>query len=128
MSNDMTKTAGTGLENTRQRALYRPLADIYETEGGVFVVVELPGVAAESVEVTLEKRVLTIRGRLPETPRSGYRQVHAEYGEGDFERAFTLSEDVDQDRMSADYRLGVLTLELPKAAPAKPKKIQVRTA
>ena len=106
----------------------RPLADIVETPEGVTLMLEMPGVAAEDVDVTLEKRVLTVRGRVHPTAPEKLQLTHAEYGEGDYERAFTLSDDFDHDRIGAEVSQGVLTLTLPRAAEAKPKKIEVKAA
>ncbi|TVS15859.1 MAG: Hsp20/alpha crystallin family protein [Gammaproteobacteria bacterium] len=117
-----------GLEQTRPRRVYRPLADIYETDSGIVLSLEMPGVPADGVEVTLEKRVLTIRGRAGVKRPETYRQIYAEYGEGDYERSFTLSADIDAERINAVCRHGVLTLELPKAEEAKPRQINVRAA
>ncbi len=134
MATEITKSGGDvaresdAPERTRDRVVYRPLTDIYEAGDSVYVVVEMPGVEPDSVDVTLEKGVLTIRGRAPETPREGFRRVHAEYGEGDYERAFTLSDDIDRNALSAEFKHGVLTLRLPKAAAAQPQKIEVRAS
>ncbi|HDZ73570.1 MAG TPA: Hsp20/alpha crystallin family protein [Aurantimonas coralicida] len=115
-------------EATRASVVYRPMTDIFETEDHVVLVTDMPGVGAGDVEVTLERRVLTLRGHVEPPAPEGYRQVYAEYGVGDFERVFTLSEDIDQDRISANQKDGVLTLELPKAASVKPKKITIKVA
>ena len=117
-----------GAEQTRPRPVFRPLADIFETPRGVTLVLEMPGVRAEGVEVTLEKRVLTIRGSSSVARPDSYRRIYAEYGEGDYERSFTLSEDIDAERIEATCKHGVLTLELPKAQEAKPRQINVRAA
>lgn len=116
------------LEQTRPRPVFRPVADIFETPRGVTLVLEMPGVRAEGVEVTLEKRVLTIRGRSRVARPDSYRRIYAEYGEGDYERSFSLSEDIDAERIEATCKHGVLTLELPKAQEAKPRQINVRAA
>lgn len=117
-----------GGEATRARRLFRPRADIYETVDKIVVVAEMPGVAPENVDVTLERRMLTIRGHAPEDTHEGYRQIYAEYQAGDYERSFTISEDIDQDRIKATQQDGVLTLELPKAEKAKARKIEVKSA
>lgn len=117
-----------GSEATRIRSVYRPRADIYETDDKVVLSLEMPGVAPDDFDITLERRVLTIHGRTPEDRHDGYRQVYAEYDVGDYERAFTLSESIDPERIEAEHRDGVLTVMLPKAEPAKAKKIQVKTA
>ena len=114
-----------GGETTKNRPVYRPVTDIYETESGVIVIAEMPGVAPDNVDITLERRVLTIRGQGVGERPMGYRPAYAEYGEGDYERVFTVSEDIDQDQIKATHKDGVLTLQLPKAGPAKAKKIKV---
>ncbi len=106
--------------------IYRPVTDIVETDQGVTLYMEMPGVTSENVDITLEKRILTIRGRTnPPTPEK-LNLVYAEYGAGDYERAFTLSEDFDPDRIEAAMHNGVLTVTLPHAEAAKPKKIAVK--
>lgn len=112
-------------ETTRRAPVWRPLTDIVETPEGVMLMVEMPGVGPDDVEVTLEKRVLTIRGRSRAGEPGGLRPVHAEYEPGDYERAFTLSEDFDGDRIEARMKDGVLTLRLPRAEMAQPKAIKV---
>ncbi len=72
--------------------------------------------------------MLTIRGRLAAEAHAGYRRIHVEYGEGDYERAFSLSEEIDRDRIEASHKDGVLTLKMPKAEAAKTRKIKVRSA
>ena len=116
------------LEQTRPRPVFRPVADIFETRRGVTLVLEMPGVRAEGVEVTLEKRVLTIRGRSSVARPDSYRRIYAEYGEGDYERSFSLSEDIAAENIEATCKHGVLTLDLPKAQEAKPRQINVRAA
>ncbi len=133
MSTEMTKVkeqtpAETGVETTRNRPLWRPLTDIVETRDGVVLMVELPGVAAEHVDVSLEKRVLTIRARSSVSGPEKLRLVHAEYEPGDYERAFTLSEDFDAERIEAEVRNGVLSLRLPRSAASQPKTIKVKSA
>jgi len=116
------------IESARGANIYRPAADICETETGVVIAIDMPGVGPEDVEITLEKRVLSIRGRGRQTRPEGYTPVYAEYGEGDYERAFSLSEEIDAAGIKAAVNGGVLMLELPKVEPAKPKRIKVKAA
>ncbi len=118
---DAPETAGGG-------RIYRPLTDICETDQGVSMMIEMPWVAAGAVEITLENRGLTIRGKVEPMRPENLELAYAEYGEGDFERAFTLSEDFDPDRIEAEMRGGVLTLTLPRAPEAQPKRIPVKGA
>ena len=133
MSTEVTKApeqtpAETSAEPARARRVWRPLADIVETKEGVTLMLELPGVAAEDVDVALEKRVLTIRARSTVASPERLRLVHAEYEPGDYERAFTLSDDFDAEKIEAELKNGVLTLRLPRAEAAQPKTIKVRAA
>lgn len=132
MSTEMTETAdktpADTPETTRGGRVYRPLTDIVETPDGVTLMLEMPGVAAEDVDVTLEQRVLTIRGAVRETQPEKLQLAYAEYGEGDFERAFTMSDDFDADRIEAQVSHGVLSVTLPRAPEAKPKKITVKAS
>lgn len=132
MTNDMNqtvdKTEAETPETTTGGRIYRPLADIAETENGVTLILEMPGVSAENVDVTLEKRVLSIRGKVEATSPEKLQLSYAEYGEGDYERSFTLSDDFDPEKIEASVTNGVLTLSLPRAAEAQPKKIAVTAA
>ncbi|PTQ66518.1 Hsp20/alpha crystallin family protein [Celeribacter persicus] len=132
MTNDMThtadKTSTETPETTTGRRIYRPLTDIVETADGMTLMLEMPGVTAEDVDITLEKRVLTIRGKVHTTQPEKLQLAYAEYGEGDFERAFTMSDDFDPDKIGAQLSNGVLTLTLPRAAEAQPKKITVKAS
>lgn len=132
MNTDMTqtpeKTPAETPETTTGGRIYRPLADIVETDEGVTLMLEMPGVAPDDVDVTLEQRVLTIRGKVRATRPEKLQLAHAEYGEGDFERSFTLSDDFDPEKIGASVSLGVLTVTLPRAAEAKPRKIAVTAA
>lgn len=119
---------GNGTEPARSGLRYLPDTDIYETDDHMVLVADMPGVVPDDVDITLERRVLTIRGRIATPVHEGYRRFRTEYGEGDFERAFTLSQEIDRDRIEADYRNGVLMVKLPKAESAKTKKIEVKAA
>lgn len=132
MTNEVTKTTdktpADAPETTTGGRIYRPLTDIVETPEGVTLMVEMPGVAPDDVDITLEKRVLTLRGKVQPTQPEKLQLAYAEYGEGDFERAFTLSDDFDSDKIDAALSHGVLTLKLPRAAEAQPKKITVKAS
>lgn len=132
MSNAMTqtgdKTPVAAPETTSGARLYLPLTDIVETEDGVTLMLDMPGVAPDEVDVTLEQRVLTIRGRVYPAQPEKLQLAFAEYGEGDYERTFTLSDDFDSDKIEASLVNGVLTVTLPRAAEAKPKRIAVKAS
>ncbi len=114
-------------ERTRQRRVYVPRADIYETRDDVVVTADVPGVDEKSVDITLEKNVLTINAYPADYQPEGYSLVYSEYGVGDYQRRFVISNEIDQEKIEASVKNGVLHLRLPKAGPAKARKISVRT-
>lgn len=116
-----------GTERTRNRPVYAPRVDIVETEDALEIFADMAGVTKDSVEVTLEQRVLSIRGRGDLSLPGDLAPLYLEYQPGDYERAFTLSDAVDPAGIEARVRSGVLHLKLPKTGPAKRQRIQVRT-
>lgn len=116
----------TGAERTRDRLVFVPRADVYETVEAIFVVADVPGVDKNSLDITLEKDVLTINGYVEPAYPEGHNLAHCEYRVGDFVRAFTLGDQIDQDGIEATVRNGVLRVRLPKVAEATPRKIAVK--
>jgi len=103
-----------------------PATDVVEDAEGVRIVVELPGVNPETVNVSLENQVLSISGDKPATPASDEARTHRfERSVGHFERSFRLGDTVDPSRVNARHEHGVLTLTLPRAEQAKPRKIEI---
>jgi HSP20 family protein len=120
------QTAERG-ERAARRPVFLPSADIYETRDNIVVLAEMPGVAPDGVDITLERRLLTIRGRSAANEHTGYQRVYSECANGDYERVFTLSENIDRDRIAATLKDGVLHLVLPKAESAKARKIELKS-
>jgi HSP20 family protein len=117
----------TGREDTRSQERYiTPPVDIYETVVGLVVKADLPGVAKENMDVRVENNLLTIRGKAAHAAPGD--PIYREYGLVNFFRQFELNERVDQQQISAELKHGVLTLNLPKAEEAKPRKIDVKLA
>jgi HSP20 family molecular chaperone IbpA len=114
-------------ERTRDRKAFVPRTDIYEDGESIVIVADLPGVAEEALEITLEKGVLTIDGAVELNAPEGYTLAYAEYEVGDYQRSFKLSNQIDQAKIEATFKDGVLRLTLPKIGPAKTKKIAVKT-
>ena len=112
-------------ERTRQRKAYLPDVDIIERKDDIVIMADMPGVDETSVSVTLEKNVLSINGKVDFDPPKEHRLAAHEYGVGDYERSFTLSSEIDRDRIQASVKNGMLRLVLPKAAAARPRTIQV---
>ena len=115
---------GEPVERTRERPVHAPRTDIYETEDEVVLVADMPGVDEKSIDITLERNVLTILGRTQDVAPEGYRLAYAEFERGDFQRAFALSNQADPNGIQASIQDGVLRVSVPKAKPAL-KKITV---
>ena len=114
-----------GAERTRARLAFVPRVDIYETDDAIVVVADMPGVDENALDITLENRVLTVKGYVdPEWPEN-HTLAYAEYRVGDYERSFTLTDAVDQAGIEATAKDGVLRVLLPKARP-ETRKIAVR--
>ena len=113
-------------DNGTQRRVFAPRSDVYETDEAIVVIAEMPGADQASVNITLEKNVLTINGQAKNSVPEGYRLALGEYGSGDYERRFALSQAVDRDEITASVKDGILTLTLPKAKEAQPRSIKVK--
>lgn len=118
-------TTPHGTERTHSRKVYVPHVDIVENETALVLIADLPGVDLGGVDVTVEKNVLTLHGRIADDAPAGYKQSYEEYGLGDYERSFTLSNEVDRDGIEASIKDGVLRLTLPKLKQAASRKISV---
>jgi HSP20 family protein len=114
-----------GEESTRPTRAFMPTADIFETEEALTVVLEMPGVSKENVDINVEEGVLTVEGRIDFQKYQGMRPVYSEYNVGPYRRSFRVSSQIDQDKISAEMQDGVITLTLPKAEKAKPRRIKV---
>jgi len=112
-------------EHTRPGRTYPPNVDILETDQGLRLWADLPGVDQSSIDVELVDDVITIRGRVSTAEYENLRPVYTEYNVGNYEARFRLSSTIDGARISAKLANGVLELELPKVAAAKPRKIEI---
>lgn len=123
-SDALTKTQQTEVTRRGQEEhFYQPAADVLETADSVILKLDMPGVGKDNVDITVDKDLLTVVGRAaPETPgQAVYRETHV----GDYRRQFTLSTDLDPNKVTATMTAGVLTLEIGKAERAKPRKIEI---
>ncbi len=119
---EVEKTQG---EATYEGPFFSPDVDIHATEDKLILLADMPGVAREDLEIDLREGVLTLLGRVGEAPE-GFQLVREEYRVGGFTRRFTLSDDIDGERIEASLKDGVLRLVLPKAEKALPRRIEVR--
>jgi HSP20 family protein len=114
------------VERTRSTTVYTPDVDILEKDDSIMVLADMPGVDQSSVDITLEKDVLSIYARVePEVPEK-HQLLHAEYGVGDYQRSFTISNEIDREKIEATVKNGVLRLVLPKAKASQTRKIAVQ--
>ena len=105
--------------------IFTPPADIYETKDDVQLYLDLPGADPATLDVTLDRRILAVSCRSMPWRPEGYMLVAAEYQDGSYERSFVLSDNLDADKVEANFRDGVLRLRVPKSAPSPAKKISV---
>ena len=112
-------------ETTTPARVFVPVTDIFETLEALTVVLEMPGVDRDSVEASVENDVLTIEGQIDFTKYEAMRPVYTEYNVGHYARSFEISDRIDQSKISAEIKDGVVTIVLPKGEQAKPRKIQV---
>jgi HSP20 family molecular chaperone IbpA len=114
-----------GTERIQARRVFVPQVDILESEQALLLVADMAGVDENGVDVTVEKNILTITGAVVSEVPAGYKLSHEEYGVGDYERSFTLPNEIDRDGIQATIKEGVLKLTLPKAKQALSKKVTV---
>ncbi|MGE5190950.1 MAG: Hsp20/alpha crystallin family protein [Deltaproteobacteria bacterium] len=110
-----------------ERGLFTPPIDIYETEEGLVLVADLPGVSVRTLDLQVQDNKLTLLGRVANPAPTNARLLHKEYEEGDFLRSFILSENVDHERVTARLNNGVLEVVLPHETKSTPRRIQVNT-
>jgi HSP20 family molecular chaperone IbpA len=113
-------------EGTRGARYYRPFVDIVETSEELTIRADVPGVKSDAIEIDFEDGVLTIRGKVAPRYGENINFLAREYGVGDFHRTFQVSEQINAAGIHAECADGVLTVHLPKAEAAKPRKIEVK--
>jgi len=111
---------------THSRQCLVPKTDIYETKKEIALLADIPGANEKTVNITLEKNVLSINAFIDPVPSSGSDLSYAEYEEGDYHRIFHLSDEIQRDKIDATVSDGVLRLHLPKSEGALAKKIAVQ--
>jgi HSP20 family molecular chaperone IbpA len=114
------------IETTRNVRTFVPRVDIFENGNNVVLLADMPGVDENSVDITLEKNILTIHGYTSPQAPDNFEPAYAEYRFGDYERTFALSDEVDREKIEATVKNGVLRLVMPKAEAAKTRKITVK--
>jgi HSP20 family molecular chaperone IbpA len=133
MSNEIVRENGlnddanpTDADEPDEHYVFTPPIDIYETDDGLGLKADLPGVSAEILELQVQDNKLTLFGRVAPVAPKDARLLHQEYEIGDYLRSFILSDEVDHDRITAKLNNGVLEIVLPQAAKSEPRRIQVK--
>ena len=119
------KEVATSEEATRSARYYVPGTDIHESDDALDIAMEVPGVARDGVEVTLEKDILKVTAQVDFANYEGLEPIYTEYEVGHFQRSFSLSSKIDQGAISARVENGVLHLHLPKTREAASRRISV---
>lgn len=113
-------------EETREHERYlTPAVDIFETDEGLTLLADVPGLSRENLNLDIDKGVLTIEGSADSESAAG--QLFGEFSVAGYYRQFRLPDSIDPDRTEAELKNGVLTLKMHKAEAAKPKKIAIKT-
>ena len=112
-------------ERTVPGRYYTSVTDIYETDNGLMIVMEMPGVTKERVTIDLQGDVLRIEGQIDFSQYKGMEPVYTEYNIGHFVRTFGLPSKIDREKIAAQLEDGVLTLTLPKVLEAQPRRISI---
>ena len=130
MSSSLTTTAPevVGRQAGAEPALtYQPHVDVCDTGSGLTIRADIPGASAESIDVAFEDGVLAVHAKVPARELQG-RVLRQEYGIGDYRRSFRLGDGFDGAGITAEYRRGVLAIDVPRLAAVRPRRVEVRVA
>ena len=124
--NNVQNCCGSEVKS-REVQYLTPRVDLLEDKEGVTLLLDLPGVSEGGLDLTVERGVLTVLGRRQLVAPNGTELRHSEFSEGVYRRSFTLSEELDGEKVDAELKHGVLSLRIPKSERGKPKRIQIKT-
>lgn len=123
---EVQKPASLTREATRTQERYQaPAIDIFETEDGLILVADVPGLTRDDLEINFDQGVLTLEGKATEGPAG--EGLFREFSVTGYYRQFRIPDTIDPDKTTAELKDGVLTLQLRKAEAAKPKRIEIKT-
>ena len=120
---DATQRRGQGTDDEFERADWTPAADIYETDSGYLIAMDLPGIDREALELDVQDNRLIVKGTRAITEPKQHRR---ERPRGKFLRTFSVPGSVDEAKIGAEYKDGVLNIRLPKRSEQKPKRIDIK--
>jgi HSP20 family molecular chaperone IbpA len=119
-------TATTDKSTAGQGPALMPPVDVFEDGAGITMLADLPGVARDQLMLSVEGDTLTIEAEMSLATPPGMEASHAEVGLSRYRRVFTLSKELDSGAIAAELKHGLLTLRIPKAAHAQPRRIEIR--
>jgi len=119
--------AGTAQAVKQQEQAVLPAVDIFENESGITVQADMPGVSRDRLDVHIDNDTLTIEGRAVIPMPEGMDAVYADVRSTLYQRSFSLSRELDTERIEAGLNDGVLTLRIPKREEHRPRRIEVQT-
>jgi HSP20 family protein len=125
LSNQPVERQGTAAATTNDAPAIAPAVDVYENDQGITLKADLPGVSKENLNVRVEAGQLTVEGQVSLGASDGLQPVYAEVRRANYRRTFALSRDLDTERIEAAMKNGVLTLRIPRAEQAKPRRVEV---
>ncbi len=129
MAQELTVQKKRELEKKEESTLpfraFLPAADIFETDQNLTIVLEMPGVSRNDVDVNVEDDVVKIEGRIDYSKYEGLQPVYTEYNVGNYVRSFRIPNQIERDAIKAEMKDGVMKLVLPKTEKAKPRRIAV---
>ncbi len=123
MTDKVATNANIGAQN---ETILMPPVDVIEDISGITLFADLPGVAKDKLHLQVETDTLTIEGEITLKMPEGMQSTHVEVRSPRYRRVFTLSKELDADKVSAEFDKGVLKLRIPKAAHAQPRKVEIR--
>lgn len=122
-----TSNAASQQAGVEPALTYQPNVDVCDTGGGLSILADIPGASADSIDVAFEDGVLSVQAQVPSRDLPG-RVLRQEYGIGDYRRSFRLGDGFDGAQITAEYRRGVLSIDVPRLAAVRPRKVEVRVA
>lgn len=123
---DIEKTQQTKAIRRHEADVFVPLTDIWETPEEIILKMDMPGVSKENLDIKVEGAILKIHGKVDNDQPGNL--LYAEQRAGDFHREFSLSNDLNQEKINASIQAGILTLKIAKSEKVKPRKIQIEAA
>ena len=113
-------------EATRPMRAFLPTTDIFETDEALTLLLEMPGVDRDNIEISVENGVLVVEGKINFSKYERLQPIYSEYNIGPFRRTFRITSRIDQDKITAEMQDGLITLVLPKSKEAKPRRIEIK--